>query len=390
MTGDVLIGMASPVLLAEYREYLDDAIPAGLTGLGGIPANHLNRELLQRGHRLVIFTLDPAVDREVILRGPRLRICIGPYRYKRARDLFRVERAMLVAAMRRERPTLVHAQWTYEFALAAIASRLPHLVIAHDAPLNVLWHNLIPYQAARTIMAIRAIRQARRLVAVSEHVAQHLKRFLRARDVPVIPNGLPASTFYQGARNLRDVVTFVTVLNGWGTLKNGTAAIDAYARFRAQYRQPSRLLMFGHGHGASEAAATWARARGLDEGIEFVGAVPHDVLQQRLIAECDVLVHPSLEEAHPMAVIEAMAKSLPIIGGASAGGVPAALGHGTAGVLVDVRSPIEICRAMLRVVEDRELARRLSRSAHALASERFAVARVADAVEREYDGVLRG
>src|ERR1041385_8605855 len=106
---DVIIGVAGPIVISDFMDYLDwvgdcQSLPLGL---GGTPVNILLIELLKRGYRLVIFTLDPAVQNEIILTGKQLKICIGPYRPKRARDFFRVEREVLETAMRRERPTLV-------------------------------------------------------------------------------------------------------------------------------------------------------------------------------------------------------------------------------------------------------------------------------------------
>lgn len=146
MNKDLIIGMAGPICVSEFADFLhrNNERSEMPVGLGGTPVNLLSLELLKRGHRLLIFTLDPAVEKEVVLTGPQLKICIGPYRPKRARDFFRVETNVMEKAIRREQPAFVHAQWTYEFALAAIAADVPHIVTAHDAPFQVLRHNFFP------------------------------------------------------------------------------------------------------------------------------------------------------------------------------------------------------------------------------------------------------
>jgi glycosyltransferase involved in cell wall biosynthesis len=387
--GDPVIGMAGPILLSDFVEHLGELPPRVPEGLGGTPVNHLARELLRRGHRLVIFTLDPAVEDELVLTGPRLTICVGPFRYKRARDLFRLERGALEHAMRRERPALVHAQWTYEFALAAIAAGIPHVVTAHDAPLQVLRHNPIPYRAARTVMAYRAVRGADRIMAVSPYVARHLERYFRPRAaVGVIPNGLPETTFSSGPRTSGGPLTFATVLNGWASFKNGQVAIAAFAQFRRIHGAACRLIMFGAEHGSGEPAERWARERSMTDGIEFAGATAYATLQRRLASECDVLVHPALEEAHPMAVLEAQAKHLPVIGGIRSGGVPAALAAG-AGLLVDVTSPTAVCDAMLRLAGDEPLRRRVAFEGFRRARE-LGIDVIARTWEQTYEDVLHG
>ncbi len=387
------IGMAGPIVVSDFAAYLDRKsdrtnLPVGL---GGTPVNLLSLELLKRGHQLVIFTLDPSVDTELVLEGKQLKICLGPYRPKRARDFFRLEREMMEKAIRRERPTLVHAQWTYEFALAAIAADIPHIVTAHDAPIQVLRHNFIPYRIARTLMAIKAIRQADCIAAVSPHVAKHLERFFfPKRRVDVIPNGLPNSIFddWEWSKKPKSgVITFFTILNGWGGLKNGQVAIQAFAKLSETYR-PARLVMLGAGHDPGGPAELWARKHGLADGIEFAGSVAYETLQNRISKECDILVHPALEEAHPMAIIEALAKAVPVIGGERAGGVPWTLDFGEAGMLVDVRSPEKVANAMLMLVQDSELRKRLSEAGYRKARRHFSIEAVADAYEKKYEEIL--
>ena len=332
-----LLGMLGPATPRELVEFLPGTAPESLPpGIGGTPVNLLTRELLRRGQRIVLFTLDPALQREVVLRGPLLTVCIGPWRTDHpARDFFAAERRWLLQAIRREQPDLLHAQWTYEYGLAAQASRLPTVVTAHDAPWNVLRHNPIPYRMARTLMAYRAISRAPRVVAVSPYVTSHLQRYMLYRGPRlVIPNGMPAALFERTRLDrapARDGITYAATLVGWSGRKNSEALIEAFAQTAQRY-PAARLLLFGAGHGAGEPGERWARERGRSKGIEFVGQVGHGELLDRLAAEVDVLVHPALEEAQPMALIEAMALGIPVIAGRRSGGVPWTLDEGRAGM----------------------------------------------------------
>ncbi len=387
-----LLGMLGPINLADFREYLypeswRDDLPKGL---GGSPVNLLSCELLKRGHRLVIFTLDPAVQDEVILEGNNLRICIGPFRPKRARDFFAVEREYLLRAIKRDRPDILHAQWTYEYALSAQASGLPHVITAHDAPLNILRHNFIPYRIARTLMAYWVLFRAKRVISVSPHVENHLRRFMFYRGAKgVIPNGMPGPLFERtdSVQRVGNDVTFATILSGWGGLKNGQVAIEAFALHRRR-RPNDRLIMFGAGHGAGEAADIWAQENKMDVGIEFAGEMPYQSLLNRLADEVDVLVHPSLEEAFGMTLIEAMALSIPVIGGRDSGAVPWTLGEGEAGILVDATSPDEFAVAMSSLAEKEDARHRLGRKGRLYAEQRFHIRAVADAYERAYRDLI--
>lgn len=385
-----LLGMLGPATPRELLDFLaPGTAPESLPpGIGGTPVNLLTRELLRRGQRTVLFTLDPTLQREAVFRGPLLTICVGPWRTDHpARDFFAAERHWLAQAVRREQPSLLHAQWTYEYGLAAQASCLPTVITAHDAPWNVLRHNPIPYRAARTLMAYRVISRAPRVVAVAPYVASHLRRYMLYRGPRlVIPNGMPAGLFDRARVNRGKsgaAITFAAILVGWSGHKNGEALIEAFARVLGRY-PAARLLLFGGGHGAGEPGDRWARERGWSEGIEFVGQIGHGALLDRLAAEVDVLVHPALEEAQPMALIEAMALGIPVIAGRRSGGVPWTVDEGRAGILVDVTNPTEIARAMLGLAENAREREEWGAKGQRFAQQRFHIAAVTDAWQAQY------
>jgi hypothetical protein len=55
--------------------------------MGGTPVVDLARAALDRGWRVCLFSLDEEIREELIFKGPRLKICMGPFRPRhRARD----------------------------------------------------------------------------------------------------------------------------------------------------------------------------------------------------------------------------------------------------------------------------------------------------------------
>jgi glycosyltransferase involved in cell wall biosynthesis len=399
------IGVLGPIELAEFHDYLYPGALEGSPprGMGGTPVTLLCKELLNRDRHLVVFSLDPSVDTEKVFEGERLRIYFGPHTSKAAHNFFRKERQFLSRAIGREKLAVLHAHFTYEYALAAIDSGLPHVVTAHDATLNCLRHALIPFRIARTfmayykatrsaafrmvrtLMAYKAARTSQRLIAVSPYVADHLRRYgFHAKPIDVIPNGMPGAYFERTrSREPGRPLTFATVLVGWGGLKNGGAAIEAFAKVRRALPD-AEMLMFGAGHSLDGPAALWARQKGWEGGIEFIGQVPYAQLIDQLSRRVDVLVHPSLEEAHPMPLIEAMSLGIPAIGGRTAGGVPWTLGDGKYGVLVDVRLPDHIACAMLGLAEDEDARIQLGAVARESSKRRFHIRRVASQYEAIY------
>lgn len=381
------IGIAGPFTLEPFRPHLQysGALPQGL---GGTPVVSLVQGLLARNRRVVVFTLDQLVSDEVVVEGPQLKICVGPYRPRhRARDLFAVERAYLHNAILRERPSLLHAHWTYEFALPALETEVPTLVTAHDAPLRILAFTPDPYRAARTLMAWEVAHRAKCMTAVSEHIARQFRRHLGYRgSLEVIPNAVSQYALDLGKRRQRrghggDV--FATVLTGWSAVKNGDTALRAFALVRQALPQ-ARLQMYGYDYGPGEQAEIWARRHGCSDGITFCGMLAHEQLLASLASGTDVLVHPAREEAFCMAVAEAMALGIPVIGGARSGAIPELLEHGHTGLLADVSCERALAQAMLRLAGDQHLAVGLGAAACECARLRYAPETSTAAYEQIY------
>lgn len=394
-----ITGQMSLQQLADLVDQPSTAIPEGL---GGTPPLPEVRALIERGHEVSIVTLDPEVTSEVVLRGERLTVRVGPFRHRRAaRDAYRMERYFVTETLLRARPDVVHAHWTYEFALGALATGLPTVVTAHDAPLVALRHHLptprigsivaqVPTAAhwsVRAVMAALVARKAKRLIAVSPYVEHHFRHALAYRgEVSVIPNLLsPASCrpAQPDGRSPSEGTKFITILSSWSALKNGTSAIEAFAQARAQLPHAS-LSLIGHGSGPGGPAERWAAGRGLTDGITFVGPLSHDLVLATL-AKSDILVHPSLEESCCMVIAEAQLAGLAVIGGAHSGGVPWQLDYNRAGRLVDVRTPSHLSRAMKELALDLPARSRMSRAGAELAQRRHDPDRLITSIENLLD-----
>jgi len=196
---------------------------------------------------------------------------------------------------------------------------------------------------------------------------------------------MPQALFDLGERPrpTRGGVTYATVLNGWNKLKNGRAALQAFALVRAE-APGAQLTMIGPGHEPGGPAEVWAREAGFGAGVRFLGPMAHAEVLEFLARSVDVVVHPSFEESFGMVLAEAGALGLPVIAGARSGAVPWTLDGGTAGLLVDVRAPRELARAMLSLAEDQERRRALGLRGRDNALRRFHNRVVTDAYQAAY------
>ncbi len=98
---------------------------------------------------------------------------------------------------------------------------------------------------------------------------------------------------------------------------------------------------------------------GLEERVLFAGPQPHDVLA-RYLAAADAFVFPTeLNEAAPLAPLQALACGSPVIA-SSVGSVPELIGRaGECGLLVPPGEPEALAAAMQRILDDADLRQRL-------------------------------
>ena len=120
-------------------------------------AAYLIRIYLSLGHDVHVVTSTPQMEKTKVWSGDRLTLWVTPRRgkYLFCLDGYRLEIRAMVESIKKANPDVVHAQWTYEFAHAAIASGCPHLITARDSPWAIIRHMTSPYRIFRLIYAYR-------------------------------------------------------------------------------------------------------------------------------------------------------------------------------------------------------------------------------------------
>ena len=201
------------------------------------------------------------------------------------------------------------------------------------------------------------------IVTVSEDVKRHLlERGVVSEKVTAIPTGIDLARFDRnrisadlraGFGFKRDdfVIGIVAVLRG---KKGHRFLIDAVDRLSDEC-SGLHLLIVGEGPMEEEIDRQIAAAR-RPERFHRVGA-RSDV--PALLAAIDLFVMPSVQEALGTSIIEAMAMRVPVIA-SNVGGIPELVHDGETGLLVPPEDPAGLAKAILKVIEDRSLAKRLA------------------------------
>ena len=138
-----------------------------------------------------------------------------------------------------------------------------------------------------------------------------------------------------------------------------------------------QYVVVGDG-GLRDKLASLAIETGVAENVTFAGEIS-DVELAELYRRCDVFVLPSrgqgpsgLEggEGFGRVYVEAALAGKPVVG-SLCGGAAEAVVHGKTGFLVDPNSAGEVARAVLDILQDRELAGRLGSAGRKWALENF-------------------
>ena len=345
------ITICGPANVSEFARHLP--VSANIPeGMGGTAVNLLVHRLLELGHHVSLVTGSIGLDAPWHAAGLQLTVTVAPFRRKarsRALDLFRDERKHLRRAVLETHPDVVHAHWTYEFALAALdAGIAPTLVTARDAPLTVLRLTPDPYRLFRSLLAYRTRPKIRHLTAVSPNLARGwLQQMAYRRPIRVIPNPMPDLVI---DRSLRSTTPLVLAVGNDSRLKNCRTLLRAFPKVLAAH-DDAQLRLIGPGLEPGGSMARWARARNLHRSVTFVGSVNRTQLAQEL-SSATIFCHPSLEESFGNVLLEALTARLPVVAGKRSGGVPWVLFDGRAGLLVDVRDPDKIAGGITSAIRN--------------------------------------
>jgi len=307
-----------------------------------------------------------------------------------------VSAARLGAAARRE-GAVIHAHTGHAAGLAALAS-------LSGAP----WvaHRRVDF-AVGALSARLKYARAGRVIAVSEAIARILREAgVPAERVAVVCDGLPVSdaecamTGVDPGRfrppspeqkaELKSALTAEFGLDPALSWVGNLAALVPHkdhdtllaAAVAVLLQRPNvRFLIAGRGPEETRLFDS-IRRMGLTGKVLLVGHRPDPI---PLLKSLDVYVQSSWGEGMGSVLIEAAACGVPVAA-TTAGGIPEVVTDGETGLLVLPRRPEALADAIVRLLDDRALARRLADAAHARRA-RFGLGLMAEQMEKIYDAV---
>jgi glycosyltransferase involved in cell wall biosynthesis len=287
--------------------------------------------------------------------------------------------------LREARPHVVHTHMSVlRYALPGLLGhRIP--VVLHTLN-NMAEHETDAFGRALQWFAFRG---AVLPVAVSWAVAASVKRVYGVECKAMVPNCIPVENYRRSPADRapwrekerfdRDAILF-TCVGRLEPQKNPLLLVQAFA---ALNNPRTHLIMLGEGS-LREQLAAYIREHGLERRVHLLG-------KRKEVPEClaasDVFVLSSNWEGNPLAVMEAMAAGLPVVGTA-VGGVPELVESGQQGILVPPGDCAAFTDAMRTLLNDPEKRTAMANAAHARATAAFNVERMAQGYESIYRAAL--
>lgn len=359
------IGIAAPFNPSSIVMFLEDENIPSIND-SATAVNTLVHELLSQGHKLKIFTTSTKYPQKLqVYKGKNVEVYVIPSGIMPNilgnhmlifGIFFLVKRIANIINSYIKDIDVLHAHWTYEFALAASK-------FSNNIPVFDTIRDWCPYQRSiqtrllekfewliKEIVFRRAMMDDHiTFIANSHYTYKMAKGAYPHKDIPIIPNPITKSWIIDNPIG-KSELNIVSIANGLtDPRKNITKLLEAFAMFKESY-QSSKLHLVGAYNPNDIEFIRW-KERGLTDGVIFHGAVPHVDLKV-LLDEMYMMVHPAKEETFGNILLEAMSRGVPCIGGERAGAVPDVLGRGEFGLVCDVSSSESIFEAMIKMMDN--------------------------------------
>jgi glycosyltransferase involved in cell wall biosynthesis len=299
--------------------------------------------------------------------------------------------ARLSAEVRRYQPDLVHTHLLHADLHGQPAARMwgvPAVSSVHSA------HKFYRRQPVR-LVGTAACRLATRTITISEHV----RRFAvdvglnRPGAIRVVPYGVDAGDWEvsgeqrgraREALGLGEGDVAVAMAARMVSDKGHDVLLDAFDK---AVSSASQLRLLIAGDGPLEGAIRARAARHPADRIRILGFVDD---MHALFAASDIVVFPTmpaLSEGFGLVALEAGASGLPVVA-TDVGALPEVVTHLQTGIVIPPGDPDALAKALISLLRDPSLRRRLGRAAAERAKARFGLDGMVARTLAVYDEVL--
>ncbi|MFH2138896.1 MAG: glycosyltransferase family 4 protein [Candidatus Omnitrophota bacterium] len=283
----------------------------------------------------------------------------------------------LVRLIRQQKIDIIHAHTRVTQIVAYYLSKITKV------PFTTTCHGFFKRNIGRQIQPA----WGDKVIAISDAVKKHLMIdfYVNEKQIALIPNGIDISRFrVTQKRNDKNIpARTVGIVARLSPVKGHMYLIEAMARVIKEFPD-GRLLVFGDGN-IKYKLIKQAEELKIAEKVFFLPSVSNTA---EVLQEIDIFAMPSLQEGLGLAILEAQACGIPVIG-SNVGGIPTVIKHDLSGLLVQPKEPMSLAGAIMRLMESKELAIRLGMHARDEVVRNFNLETMVVKIEEMYKEILK-
>lgn len=282
-------------------------------------------------------------------------------------------------------PDVVHTHNTPGLVYGAVSAWMARVPTVVHTEHGRQFPDRLRYVAAERV----ASEAVWRVVGVSNNITAALHRHVRIphRKLRTVPNGVlspfaPSQQSLSAARaelGIRETNTVVGIAARLVWEKGIKFLLEAWPSIAASV--PSAVLLIVGDGPERDALQAQSTHLNIQDSVRFAG---QRMDATDLMHMFDVCVMPSVSEGLPLALLEGMSVSRPIVA-TTVGGMPQALADGEAGILVPPRNPEALATAIVRMLSQPAEARALGVRARARFERYYEAHAMAAAYEAMYE-----
>ncbi len=292
-------------------------------------------------------------------------------------DLFVVKK--LISIIKNNRISLIHTDSTTETFYAGIAARIMKMPL--------VWH--VRSSTGERVLDRLLYPLATRIVVVAKALHSRFDWIKNKKKVVTIHNGIdlkefdafPASTSVRNEYGIDDTTVLLACV---GRIEEGKGQ-EYLVRAMGQI-EGARLLLIGEGE-----FAYLQRLKALSKDMEISYKIIFAGYRKNvpsIMKDIDIAVFPSLGEAFPRVILEAMSAGKPVIA-TDVGGNPEAVADGMTGFVVPARDVAGLASKINELICDRKKREAMGLAGRKRVEEMFQIYEDVTKMERLYLNILK-
>lgn len=364
-------------------------------------ASQVSRELLKRGHDVVVYTTD-AKDPNSRLNVEPVRIVDGiKVHYMRNLSMMLVKKSKLfitpelITTLKEEVKKFhvihLHEYRTFQNIVVAHYAKkygVPYVLQAHGSLPRIMVKRKLEW-FYDVLFGYRLLRDAAKVIAISQVEAEQYKRMgVPEEKIAIIPNGIDLSEYaklppkgaFKKRFNIPEDKKIILYLGRIHRTKGISFLVKAYAYLTKNMKHDdTTLVIAGPDDGCLAEVKSLANSLGISDSVLFTGFISNKDKVEALV-DADVFVTPSFY-VFAMTFLEACATGTPII--TTTLGDTLEWIDGNVGYVTPPKHR-DLANAIHRILSDDELHRQFSRNCLDTMRNKFSLQKVIDKIEHLY------